>query len=165
MNDSTSRLSPPSLPHEPLRSPGRGERETLLFDDEGVLVTSERVVIAGRTWPLGDVVEVDSVRRGPHVLPWLVTLIGGAVVGLPVLLSVMATPAAQRQELYNLLLGLAGAAIFGSIAALVMVGDTYWLVLRTRQREGPVLCSRDAQRISHLVTVVEQALEAARQRS
>ncbi|WP_224249578.1 DUF6232 family protein [Hyalangium gracile] len=140
------------------------ERETTLFEDQGVLVTSERVVAEGRTWPLREVEGVDSIRRGPRMFPWLMTLMGGLVVGLPMLLSAMASPSARGGELYELALALAGAAIFGSIAALLLMGDTYWLVLRMRQSEGRVLRSRDPQRISHLVAVVARAV-AARQRT
>ena len=139
-------------------------RETTLFDGQGVLVTSERVVAEGRTWPLGEVEAVDSLRRSPRVLPWLVTLGVGVVVGLPALFSLMATPGAQGRGLYDVALALAGLAIFGSIAALLGMGDTYWLVVRTRRSEGRVFRSRDSQLISKLVTVVAQAAEAARQR-
>jgi hypothetical protein len=164
MSDSTSRLSTSPLSHEELRGSESGERETTLFDGQGVLVTSRRVVAAGRTWPLGDVEGVDSIRRGPRVLPWLVTLMVGVLVGLPALLSAMANPDAQGRGLYEAALALASVAIFGSIAALLMLGDTYWLVVRTRQREGRVLRSRNPQLISRLVAVVAQAAEAARQR-
>ena len=123
-----------------------GERETTLFDDQGMLVTSERVVAEGRTWWLGEVEGVDCIRRSPRVLPWLLTLVVGVAVGL----------------LYESAMALAGVAIFGSIAALLMVGDTYWLVLRTGQREGRVLRSRDPQLISRLVALVAKAA-AARQ--
>jgi hypothetical protein len=164
MNDSASPLSTPPLSHEEVRSTAPSQRETTLFDDQGVLVTSERVVANGRTWPLGDVEGVDSIRRGPRVLPWLVTLVVGAVVGLPSLLSVMAAPSAQGRGYYDAALALAGLAIFGSIAALLMMEDSYWLVLRTRQREGRVLRSRNPQLISELVTVVAKAAEAARRR-
>jgi len=164
MNDSASRLSTSPLSHEGVRGLEHGARETTLFDGQGVLVTSERVVVAGHTWPLGEVEAVDSIRRSPRVLPWLLTLMGGGVVGLPALLSVMATSGAQGSGLYGAALALAGLAIFGSIAVLLMLEDTYWLVLRTRQREGRVLRSRDAQLISKLVTVVAEAAEAARQR-
>jgi hypothetical protein len=155
MNDSASHLS--TLP------PSHAE-ETTLFDDQGVLVTSERVVTTSRTWLLGDVEGVDSIRRSPRILPWLVTLIVGVVVGLPALLSAMATHGAQEMGLYAAALALAGVAIFGSIAALLVMGDTYWLLLRTRQGEGRVLRSRDAQFISNLVSVVAKAAKAARQR-
>lgn len=140
-----------------------GARETTLFDAQGVLVTSERLVAEGRTWPLGDVEGVNSIRRGPRVLPWLVTLVMGVAI-LPPLLSAMAAPGAGWQELYDFALAGAGAAIFGSIAALLRMGDTYWLVLRTQQSEGRVLRSRDPQLISSLVAVVAQAAAAARQR-
>ena len=164
MNDPAPHLSPSPLAHEEVKSTERVEQETTLFDDQGVLVTSERVVVAGRTWPLGEVESVASIRRAPRVLPWLLTLIAAVAVGLPVLLSVMATPGAQGRALYGALLALAGLAIFGSIAALLVMGDTYWLVVRTRRSEGRVLRSRDSQLISKLVTVVAQAAEAARQR-
>ncbi|HYH98392.1 DUF6232 family protein [Hyalangium sp.] len=163
MSDSASHLSTSPLSPREVRGTEPGESETTIFDDQGVLVTSERVVIAGRTWLLGDVEGVDSIHRSPRVLPWLVTLTVGVVVGLPMLLSAMATPAARDGELYEAALVLASAAIFGSIAALLLMGDTYWLVLRTRQSEGRVLRSRDPQLISNLVAVVAKAA-AARQR-
>jgi hypothetical protein len=163
MSDSTSHLSTSPLSSTGVRGTELGESETTLFDVQGVLVTSERVVIEGRTWPLGDVEGVDSIRHSPRVLPWLVTLTVGVVVGLPLLLSAMATPAARGRGLYEAALVLASAAIFGSIAALLLMGDTYWLVLRTRQSEGRVLRSRDPQLISSLVAVVTQAAAAARQ--
>jgi hypothetical protein len=164
MSDSASQFSTSPLAHEKVSEPEHGEREMTLFDDQGVLVTSERVVAAGRTWPLGEVEGVKSFRRSPRVLPWLVTLVVGVVVGLPALLSVMAASGDEGRGIYGAALALAGLAIFGSIAALLVVGDTYWLVLRTRQSEGRVLRSRDAQLISTLVTVVAKAAEAARQR-
>lgn len=151
-----------SHPNVVPRQPGEGE--TTLFDGQGVLVTSERVVASGRTWRLGELEGVDSIRRGPRVLPWLMTLVLGAVVGLPALSALQSRPEAAGSLSYDVVLALAGTAIFVSIAALVVVGDTYWLVLRTRQREGHVLRSRDPQLISTLVTVVAQAAEAARQR-
>lgn len=141
-----------------------GQEETLLFNDQGVLVTSERVVASGRTWRVGELVGVGSIRRSPRILPWLVILVLGAIVGLPVLSSLLVSPHAPGSLSYDVVLALAGTAIFASIAALVVVGDSYWLVLRTRQREGHVLRSRDPQLISKLVTVVAEAAEAARQR-
>jgi hypothetical protein len=164
MNDSASQLSTPPLSPQEVRGIGPGGQETTLFDSQGVLVTSERVVVAGRAWPLEDVEGVDSIRRSPRVLPWLVILAVGVVMGLPALLAVMATPGAQGRGLYDAALALAGLVIFASIAALLVIGDTYWLVLRTRQSEGRVLRSRDPQLISNLVSVVAKAAEAARQR-
>lgn len=164
MNDSASQRSTTPLSHEEERGTEPGGRETTLFDGQGVLVTSERLVVAGRAWPLGDVEGVESIRRSPRVLPWLVILAVGVVMGLPALLSVMATSGAQGRGLYDAALALMGLVIFASIAMLVVIGDTYWLVLRTRQSEGRVLRSRDPQLISNLVSVVAKAAEAARQR-
>lgn len=164
MSDSASHLSASSLSPGELRSLGPGEPETTLFDGHGVLVTSRRVVAHGRTWPLGDVEGVDSIRCGPRVLPWLVVLMVSGAVGLPALFSAMAAPDAQGRGLYEAAVALAGVAIFSSIAALLMIGDTYWLVLRTRRREGRVVRSRNPQLISSLVAVVAKAAEAARQR-
>lgn len=141
-----------------------GEGETTLFDGQGVLVTSERVVASGRSWRLGELEGVDAIRRGPRVLPWLATLVLGAVVGLPALSALQSHPETSGSLSYDVVLALAGTAIFASIAALLVMSDTYWLVLRTRQREGHVLRSRDPQLISTLVAVVAQAAEAARQR-
>jgi hypothetical protein len=142
----------------------QGEAETTLFDGQGVLVTSERVVASGRTWRLGELEGVDSIRRGPRVLPWLVTLVLSSVMALPAFSALQSHSEAPGSLSYDVVLALVGAAIFTSITALVVVGDTYWLVLRTRQREGHVLRSRDPQLISTLVAVVAQAAEAARQR-
>jgi hypothetical protein len=139
-----------------------GERETTLFDDQGMLVTSERVVAEGRTWWLGEVEGVDCIRRSPRVLPWLLTLVVGVAVGLPALQAALAAPNTHGRGLYEAAMALASVAIFGSIAALLMVGDTYWLVLRTGQSEGRVLRSRDPQLISRLVALVAKAA-AARQ--
>lgn len=164
MTDSASQLSTSPLGHEEARGPAPDGRETTLFDGQGVLVTSERVVAAGRTWPLGEVEGVGSFRRSPRIVPWLVTLVVGVVVGLPALLSVMAASGDEGRGLYGAALALAGVTIFGSIAALLVVGDTYWLVLRTRQSERRVLRSRDSQLISNLVALVANAAEAARQR-
>jgi hypothetical protein len=163
MSDSASHLSTP-LSREEVEDAERDAREITLFDDQGVLVTNERVVAAGRTWPLGEVEEVDSIHHSPRFLPWLVILSAGVVVGLPALLSAMATHGAQGRGFYDVALVLAALAIFGSIAALLLMGDTYWLVLRTRQRERRVLRTRDPQLISRLVTVVTKAVEGARQR-
>lgn len=164
MSNPAPQLSTSPLAHEEMRGPEADERETTLFDGQGVLVTSERVVAAGRSWPLGEVEGVGSFRRSPRVLPWLVALVVGVVVGLPTLLSVMAASGDEGRGVYGVALALAGVAIFGSIAALLVVGDTYWLVLRTRQSERRVLRSRDSQLISNLVTLVAKAAEAARQR-
>jgi hypothetical protein len=90
--------------------------------------------------------------------------LAGVVVGLPALLSVMAASGDEASGVYGVALALAGMAIFGSIAAILVVGDTYWLVLRTRQSERRVLRSRDSQLISNLVALVAKAAEAARQR-
>ncbi|WP_224360558.1 DUF6232 family protein [Hyalangium versicolor] len=151
MSDTLSQASVPS--------------ETTLFNAQGLLVTSQRVVAQGRTWPLGDVEAVDSIRRGPWVVPWLVTLMLGGGVGLPVLLSAMAAQDTRERGIYGVALVVSATAIYSSIAALVLMGDTYWLVLRTRKREGRVLRSRDPQLISSLVAVVAQAAAAARQRN
>jgi hypothetical protein len=137
-------------------------RETTLFHSRGVLVTSERVVAAGRTWELGEIERVAAVRRAPRVFPWLLALLVGWIVGVPGLLAAMSTPGAPVGEAYELVLGVAGVALFGTIVGLLSIGDTYWVVLRTRQREGRILRSRDPQLVSHLASLVESAAAAQR---
>lgn len=139
-------------------------QETTLFQAEGVLVTSQRLVTDGRTWLLGDVERVEAVHRAPRVLPLLIILSLGVVVGLPVLHAAMAAPGAQGKGVYGAALGMAGLAIFGSIAGLLLAEDTYWLVLWTRQQERRVFRSRDHRLISRLAVLVTEAVVAARQR-
>jgi hypothetical protein len=154
-------LAPPH-PGGPLTELAPGGREVTLFHSAGILVTSERLVAHGRTWLLGEIERVEAIHRAPRVLPLLVTLGGGVVLGLPGLLAAMAGAGEQGRGLYGVGLAVTGLAIFGAIAALVLVEDTYWLVLRTRQRERRVFRSRDRRLVSSLAAVVTEA--AARQR-
>jgi hypothetical protein len=146
------------------RRTGSAEGERTLFSSQGVLVTSERLVAAGRTWRLGDVERVDAIRRAPRVLPLLVTLVLGAVLGLPVLLAAMAAPGSEGKGHYGVALAVVGTLIFGSIARLLVMGDTSWLVLRTRQSERRVFRSQNHQLVSSLAAVVAGAAAEARQR-
>jgi hypothetical protein len=138
------------------------ERETTLFQAGGVLVTSQRLVTEGRTWLLGEIEGVNTLHRAPRVLPLLVILVLGVVLGLPLLHSAMAAPFSQGREIYSVALGGAALAIFGSIAGLLVIEDTYWLVLRTRQCERRVFRSGDHQLVSSLAAAVATAV--ARQR-
>jgi hypothetical protein len=127
-----------------------------------VLVTSERLAVAGRTWLLGEVQQVEVVRRAPRVLPILVTLGGGVVVGLPALLASMAAPGARGEGLFELALVVAALVIFGSITRLFSIADTYWLMVRTPQGERRVFRTRQHQLVSSLASVVSQAAAARR---
>jgi hypothetical protein len=148
----------------PQKGPQAGHGEITLFQSQGLLVTSERLVAAGRTWQLAEVEHVEAIRRGPRVFPLLVALALGVVVGLPVLLAAMAARGSQGKGIYEVALVLAGMAIFSSIAGLLLIGDTYWLVLRTRHSERRVFRSRQHQTVSSLAAVVTEAVESARRR-
>ena len=163
MMDSAPRPLTQPLSAEPMQPPAEG-REQTLFQGGGVLVTSQRLVTEERTWLLGEVEGVVTHHRAPRVLPLLIILVLGVVLGLPMLHSAMASSLAPGRELQGAALVAVALAIFGSIAGLVLVEDTYWLVLRTRQRERRVFRSRDHQFVASLAEAVAAAVEAARQR-
>lgn len=137
-------------------SPG----EVPLFQDGGVLVTSERVVADGRDEALADVVRVESVRRSPRLKPVLVTLaLSGAVI-LPAQAALLAGTAYSEAGLV-----LAGLVIFGCIARLVLAEETYQLVLHTRHGAWRVLSARESEPTTRLAGVIhEAAANAARLR-
>jgi hypothetical protein len=145
--------------------PGADGRETTLFQAGGVLVTSQKLVMDGRTWLLGEVEAVNTLHRAPRVLPLLVTLAMGVLLGLPMLHSSMAAPSSLGKGLHGVALAAVALAIFGSIAGLLLLEDTYWLVLRTQQRERRVFRSRDHQLVASLATAVAAAVAARQRRS
>jgi hypothetical protein len=138
--------------------------ESTIFQAQGVLVTSQRLVVAGRTWHLGEVERVEAIRRSPRVLPLLLVLGVGVVLGLPALLAAMAAPGPQGRGSYVAALVLAALIIFGSIGVLLSMGDTSWLVLQTRHSERWVFRSRDHEFVSSLAAVVAATAMVARQR-
>lgn len=149
----------PASPQSPAGGP-----EMMLFQAGGVLVTSRKLVTGRRTWLISELEGVRMLRRAPRVLPQLAALVLGAMVGLPLLHSERVSPSVLGQELYGVALAVAALAIFGSIAGLLMAEDSYWLVLRTRQRERRVFRSRDHQLVANLAEAIAAAVEAARQR-
>lgn len=155
-------LSPQPLA-APLQSPASG-LEMTLFLAGGVLVTSRKLVTGERTWLISEIEGVNTLHRAPRVLPLLAALFLGALVGLPLLLSGMATSSMPGQELYGVALAVAALIIFGSIAGLLLAEDSYWIVLRTRQRECRVFRSQDHQLVANLVEAINTAVEASRQR-
>lgn len=141
-------------------------KETMLLQAKGVLVTTHRLVMGGQSWLLGEVERVETIRRGPRVLPLLCTLGLGVLLGLPALHAAMAAPGAEsRGGLYGAALAVAGLSIFGSIAGLLMMEDKYWLVVWTRQHARQVFRSQDHQLVSRLAVLVSEAVEAARDRA
>ncbi len=156
-------LSPPPLAAAALQSPAGGPEMTL-FVSGGVLVTSRKLVTGGKTWLISEIEGVSTLHRAPRVMPLLAALVLGALVGLPLLHSRMVSSSVLEQELYGVALAVAALAIFGSIAGLLLAEDSYWLVLRTRQRERRVFRSRDYQLVANLVEAIEAAVEASRQR-
>ncbi|ADO72636.1 DUF6232 family protein [Stigmatella aurantiaca] len=139
--------------------------ENTLFQADGVLVTTERLVAGGRAWPLGEVLRVEAIHRAPRVIPLLVLLGASMMLGLPAVMTVMASSEALGPEVYAAALGCLGVVAFGSIAGLLVAQDDYWLVLRTRRSELRVFHSRDRQHISRLAQGVSEAIQAARLRS
>ncbi len=142
------------------RAAWRWEREETLFTGDGVLVTSERVVAHGRTWRLGEVVQVEAAHEAPRIGPCLAVLGLGAPVGLPTLLWAMAAAEPGGRGHYGVGLVAVGVALFGAIMRLVLAEDRYWLVLRTGRRERRVFQSRDHELITQLAGVVLEATRA-----
>jgi hypothetical protein len=139
-----------------------GGQELTLFHAEGVLVTSRKLVTGRRTWLISEVEGVNTLYRTPRVLPLLATLVLGALVGLPLLVSGRVSSSWLTGELHGVAMAVAAVAIFGSIAGLLMAEDSYWVVLRTRQRERRVFRSTDYQLVNRLVAAIESAVEVAR---
>ena len=129
-------------------------KERTLFQAGSMLVTSQRLVMEGRTWWLRDVEGVLTRRRPPRVVPLLIIL-GLGVLGLPVLHVL-------GHASHEVSLAAVGVAIFGSIAGLLLAEDTYWLVLRTRKRERRVFRSGDQQLVTRLEAAITAAMEAER---
>lgn len=137
-------------------SPG----EVSLFQDGGVLVTSERVVAGGRSQALEDVERVEAVRRSPRLEPVLFALVLGAVVALPAHPLLVAVEAALAEAA----LVLAGSVIFGSIARLLMAEDSYHVVLHTRHGAWRLLSSQEPAHTTRLAGVIHEAATTARRR-
>ncbi|WP_147444828.1 DUF6232 family protein [Corallococcus sp. CA053C] len=145
---------PVSLP-EPVEP---GERP--LFQAGQVRVTPERLVVGGRAWALSDVRQVETVRRTPKLWPWLLAVGLGGAVGLPLLSWLSVTVTAMRGA-YEAGLVLTAVGLFCSIAAVLLVEDTHYLVLGLPGGARRVFGSRDAQLIARLAGTVRQARRPA----
>ncbi|MFP2927572.1 DUF6232 family protein [Pyxidicoccus sp. 3LG] len=140
-------------------SPG----EATLFQEGGVLVTTERVVARGRTQSLADVQRVEAVRRSPRMKPVLVTLALGVTVGLPAF-SALSVSGTGPKGLYEGALVLASLVIFGAIARLVLAEDSYQVVLHTRDGAWRMLSGREPRHITHVAELLHEAAATARRR-
>jgi hypothetical protein len=143
--------------------PAVPQGENTLFQADGVLVTTERLVAGGRAWPLGEVLRVEAIHQSPRVMPLLILLGLSTVLGLPAITALVARDA-LGPGVYEAALGCLTVVAFGSIAGLLLAQDQYWLVLWTRGRARRVLLSRDPEYISQLAQEVTEALRAARPR-
>lgn len=151
-----ARLLPAAALHRRPETSG----EVPLFQEGGVLVTSERVVVDGRSQALAEVLRVESVRRSPRMKPWLLTLALSAAVALPAHQALLAAGTALAEGL----LVAAGLAIFGSIARIVLAEDAYQVVLHTRRGAWRVLSSREPAPATRLAGVLQEATDTARRR-
>ncbi|MFP2907637.1 DUF6232 family protein [Pyxidicoccus sp. 3LFB2] len=134
-----------------------------LFQEHGVLVTSERVVARGRSLSLSDVLSVESVRHSPRLKPVLVALALAVSVGLPAL-SALSVAATERRGVYEAALVVLALVVFGSIARLVLAEDSYQVVLRTRAGAWRVLSSSEPRTSARLVDLLQGAVATATQR-
>ncbi len=133
--------------------------EAPLFQEAGVLVTTERVVARGRTLLLADVQRVESVRRTPRMLPVLATLGLSMSVGLPAL-SALSVSATTSRGFYEAALIAVVLVIFGCIARLVLAEESYRLVLHTRAGAWRVHTCKDAQGSIRLAGLIQEAVAA-----
>jgi hypothetical protein len=137
--------------------------EAPLFQEQGVLVTSERVVTRGRSRPLADVLGVESVRHSPRLTPLVALLALAVSVGLPVLSAVSVAPTAARGYYEAALVALA-LTVFGTVARLVLAEDSYRVVLRTSEGPWCVFSSSESGTSTRLAELVQDAVRTARKR-
>ncbi len=150
----------PAFPERPAVVPP-APSETPLFQDGGVLVTTERVVARGKTFLLADVQRVEAVRRAPRMVPVLATLGLCMSVGLPAL-SALSVSSATAKGVYEAALIAVVMVIFGCIARLILAVDSYRLVLHTRAGACRVLTSKDAQATVQLAGLIQDAITSRR---
>lgn len=155
-------VAPAFSEHPAVVSPPSAEAP--LFQDRGVLVTSERLVTRGRSLPLADIQRVESVRRSPRMLPVLLTLAVAMSVGLPALsaLTVAGTAAGGFREAALVAVALVS---FGCIARLVLAEDSYQVVVHTAAGPWRVLSHREPETSTKLVTLLHEVSTLARNRS
>ncbi|WP_426752658.1 DUF6232 family protein [Myxococcus sp. Y35] len=149
----------PAFPERPALVSPAAPAEAPLFQDGGVLVTTERVVARGKTHLLADVQRVESVRRSPRMVPVLATLGLCMSVGLPAL-SALSVSSTTARGFYEAALIAVVLVIFGCIARLVLAEDSYRLVLHTRAGAWRVHTSRDAQAALRLSGLIQEAVAA-----
>ncbi|MBJ6762540.1 hypothetical protein JGU66_17350 [Myxococcaceae bacterium JPH2] len=148
----------PALPSSERRVAPVAERaEVALFQALDLRVTSERLVVQGRAWMLGDVFQVETVRRSPRMWPLLVAMLFCGAVALPlvVVLGRWELVTAGALEAARVLVAL---TFFSSLARLLLAEDTYSLVLTLPGGAKSVFSSRDSQLVARLAAAVNEAL-------
>lgn len=135
--------------------------EAPLFQEHGILVTSERVVAKGRSQPLADVLGVESVRHSPRLGPVVATLALAVSVGLPAL-SALSVAATAPRGVYEAALGVLAMVVFGSIARIVLAEDAYQVVLRTQEGAWRVLSCAESRTSARLAELLRAAVATAR---
>ncbi|WP_223646017.1 DUF6232 family protein [Corallococcus sp. EGB] len=132
--------------------------EPSLFQAGEVRVTGERLVVGARSWALRDVLQVETARRSPKVWPYLLAMGLIAAVGLP-LLSAMSVSVSALRGAYEVGLIATAVGFFASMAALLVVEDTHYLVLGLPGGMRRVFGSHDAQLIARLAGTVRAACQ------
>ncbi|RJS24963.1 hypothetical protein DRW03_07470 [Corallococcus sp. H22C18031201] len=148
----------PALPSPERRVAPVAERaEVPLFQALELRVTSERLVVQGRAWMLGEVCRVEAVRRSPRMWPLLVAMSFCGTVALPlvVMLGRWEWVAASTLDAARVLVAL---TFFSSLARLLLAEDTYSLVLTLPGGARSVFSSRDSQLVTRLAAAVDEAL-------
>ncbi|RKH74452.1 hypothetical protein D7W81_01425 [Corallococcus aberystwythensis] len=139
---------------EPLGVPDAGEPS--LFQAGGVRVTRDTLVVGGQSWALRDVRQVETARRTPKVWPYLLAVGLAGALGLP-LLSWLSVSISALKGAFEAGLVLTALGLFGSMAALLVVEDTHYLVLGLPGGTRRVFGSHDAQLIARLAGTVRAA--------
>ncbi|GMU06168.1 DUF6232 family protein [Corallococcus caeni] len=141
---------------EPVVAPASDAGEPSLFQAGQVRVTRDRLVVGGQAWALRDVLQVETARRTPKVWPYLLAVGLGAVLGLP-LLSWLSVSVTAFRGAYEAGLVFTALGFFASMAALLVVEDTHYLVLGLPGGARRVFGSHDAQLIARLAGTVRAA--------
>jgi hypothetical protein len=129
-----------------------------LFQAGQVRVTGERLVVGGQSWALRDVLQVETARHTPKVWPYLLAVGLAGVLGLP-LLSWLSVTVSALKGAYEAGLIVTALGLFASMAALLVVEDTHYLVLGLPGGSRRVFGSHDAQLIARLAGTVRAACQ------
>ncbi|RKG69067.1 hypothetical protein D7V80_10235 [Corallococcus sp. CA054B] len=148
----------PVAPPEPLLAPVPDVGATSLFQAGQVRVTGERLVVGGQSWALRDVLQVETARRTPKVWPYLLAVGLAGALGLP-LLSWLSVSVSALKGAYEAGLAVTALGLFASMAALLVVEDTHYLVLGLPGGSRRVFGSHDAQLIARLAGTVRAACQ------